>query len=189
MQPTAVELVAKVNNPWYYELARNIKDGRRGGISSGSGFVNFYDRNCIIALTITTVNGNMLSFSTFTFHTKRGVLTLSVFYNNYVALCAKNKKSLSAVAEEIGLSRTSPNGWKKGKQPSDVNLQKLADYFGVSAAYLRGEEDQKEKSTNSQAGGLSKVDMEISKRLDQMSQEQKEKFLDFLIALLNKQEL
>ena len=49
---------------------------------------------------------------------------MSAFYKNYVELCAKKKKSLSAVAEEIGLSRTSPNGWKKGKQPSDVNIQR-----------------------------------------------------------------
>lgn len=72
---------------------------------------------------------------------------MSVFYDNYVALCAKQQKSPSAVAEAIGLSRTSPNGWKKGKQPSDVNLQKLADYFGVSVAYLKGEEEQKESLT------------------------------------------
>lgn len=72
---------------------------------------------------------------------------MSTFYKNYVELCAKKKKSLSAVAEEIGLSRTSPNGWKKGKQPSDVNLQKLADYFGVSVAYLKAEEEQKENPT------------------------------------------
>ena len=85
------------------------------------------------------------------------MLTLSVFYTNYVALCAKQKKSLSAVAEEIGLSRTSPNGWKKGKQPSDVNLQKLADYFGVSVKYLKGEEEQKENPTAQMSSEVSKA--------------------------------
>ena len=62
------------------------------------------------------------------------------FYDNYVSLCAKSNKSLSAVAEAIGLSRTSPNGWKKGKQPSDVTLAKLANYFGITVAELLGEE-------------------------------------------------
>ncbi len=66
---------------------------------------------------------------------------MSNFYNTYVALCAKNNKSLSSVAEAIGLSRTSPNGWKKGKHPNDLTLQKLANYFGVSVAYLKGEEE------------------------------------------------
>ena len=64
---------------------------------------------------------------------------MTTFYNNYVTLCAKNKKSLSAVAEEVGLSRTSPNGWKKGKHPSDVTLRKLADYFGVPVEALTAE--------------------------------------------------
>ena len=68
------------------------------------------------------------------------------FYDNYVSLCAKSNKSLSAVAEAIGLSRTSPNGWKKGKQPSDVTLAKLANYFGITVAELLGEE--KKTATN-----------------------------------------
>lgn len=70
---------------------------------------------------------------------------MTTFYKNYVALCAQKKKSASAVAVEIGLSRTSPNGWKKGKQPSDINLEKLAKYFEVSVDDLLSE--QKEKPT------------------------------------------
>lgn len=65
---------------------------------------------------------------------------MSTFYNIYVKLCAEKGKSLSAVAEGIGLSRTSPNGWKKGKLPNDTTLAKLSDYFGVTVEYLRGEE-------------------------------------------------
>lgn len=71
------------------------------------------------------------------------MLFLTTFYSNYVALCAKEKKSLSAVAESIGLSRTAPNGWKKGKQPSDVTLEKLSQYFGVPVFELTGEQKEK----------------------------------------------
>lgn len=60
------------------------------------------------------------------------MLFLTTFYTNYVSLCAKAGKSLSGAAEAIGLSRTSPNGWKNGKMPSDVTLAKLAQYFNVS---------------------------------------------------------
>ena len=70
---------------------------------------------------------------------------MTTFYKNYIVLCAQKKKSASAVATEVGLSRTSPNGWKKGKQPSDTNLEKLAAYFGVSVSELISE--QKEKPT------------------------------------------
>ena len=68
---------------------------------------------------------------------------MSNFYNIYVSLCAKHKKSKSKVAEEIGLSRASAYGWTNGALPSDVNLQKIADYFGVTVEYLKGEEETK----------------------------------------------
>ncbi len=69
-----------------------------------------------------------------------------VFYNRYRELCAKRKKSISAVAEEIGLSRASANGWKNGALPNDANFQKLADYFGVSVEYLKGFEEEQKKN-------------------------------------------
>lgn len=65
---------------------------------------------------------------------------MSIFYSNYISLCAKHNKSASKVAEEIGLSRASANGWRNGAIPSEVNLQKIADYFGVTVEYLKGEE-------------------------------------------------
>lgn len=67
---------------------------------------------------------------------------MSIFYNNYISLCAKHKKSASGVAEEIGLSRASANGWRNGAMPSEVNLQKIADYFGVTVEFLKGEEQE-----------------------------------------------
>lgn len=70
---------------------------------------------------------------------------MTTFYKNYVQQCANKNVSLSAAAEAVGLSRTSPNGWKKGKHPSDVTLQKLSDYFGCSIFELTGEMEQKEK--------------------------------------------
>lgn len=78
---------------------------------------------------------------------------MTTFYKNYVQQCANKNVSLSAAAEAVGLSRTSPNGWKKGKQPSDVTLQKLSDYFGCSISELTGEAEQKEKPA--QESGLS----------------------------------
>lgn len=64
---------------------------------------------------------------------------MSAFYDCYVRLCALKGVSLSRAAESVGLSRTSPNGWKKGKMPSDVTLAKLANYFGCTVEDLIGE--------------------------------------------------
>lgn len=66
---------------------------------------------------------------------------MTVFYSMYVSLCAEKNMSLSAVAEAVGLSRTAPNGWKKGKQPSDVTLQKLSKYFDVDVSVFSGEKE------------------------------------------------
>ena len=94
-------------------------------------------------LTFTTVNAFLLSFTTFCSFNKGSVLFFSSFYKNYAAFCARSGKSLSAVAEEVGLSRTSPNGWKKDKLPRDSTLIKLADYFGVSVDELISDHEKK----------------------------------------------
>lgn len=65
------------------------------------------------------------------------------FYDNYVRLCAKINKSPSRVAIENNISKSNVTYWKDGRNlPSDVTLEKLSQYFGVSADYLvNGEED------------------------------------------------
>lgn len=64
---------------------------------------------------------------------------MSTFYKNYLRLCAIKGVAPSAAALEVGLSRTSANGWKNGKMPYDATLQKLADYFGVTVEELTGD--------------------------------------------------
>lgn len=59
-----------------------------------------------------------------------------MFYDNYVKLCNVVDRAPSAVAEELGLSRASVNGWKRGKAPTDATLQKIADYFKVDVYKL-----------------------------------------------------
>lgn len=101
------------------------------------------------------------------------------FYDNYVSLCAKSNKSLSAVAEAIGLSRTSPNGWKKGKQPSDVTLAKLANYFGITVAELLGEEKEK---TATNGDDLSAEELDFI-RLYSEADEQKKAAIRILLGM------
>lgn len=64
-----------------------------------------------------------------------------MFYDRFVVLCAKNGVKPSAAVEAIGIGRANATFWKKGSLPSAKNLQKLADYFGVSVAYLLGQSD------------------------------------------------
>ena len=71
-----------------------------------------------------------------------------VFYNNYIRFCAKVGKSPSAVAEEIGLYKSTVTNWKnRGTKPTDATLQRVADYFGVTVEELL-EENRKPAPTN-----------------------------------------
>ena len=63
-----------------------------------------------------------------------------MFYDKYVRLCNSIKKSPSAVAQEIGFQKSSVTRWKNGSMPTDASLQSIADYFGVTVAYLLRED-------------------------------------------------
>ena len=66
------------------------------------------------------------------------------FYERYIKLCNSVNKTPSAVALEMGLSKTAVNGWKHGRsKPTDATLRKISDYFGVSTDYLKDGEQQK----------------------------------------------
>lgn len=62
-----------------------------------------------------------------------------VFYENYVKLCNSVGKSPSAVAVELKLGKPSVTRWKNGAEPRDATLQKIADHFGVTVEFLKGE--------------------------------------------------
>lgn len=66
-----------------------------------------------------------------------------MFYDNYIRLCNEIKKSPSAVAVEIGITKPAVNRWKKGGCPTDATLRRIADYFGVTTDDLIDEEQKK----------------------------------------------
>ncbi len=75
---------------------------------------------------------------------KKGVLVLS-FYNKYIRLCTEKGISPSAAAIEIGIRKSNVTYWKSNRSnPSDVTLQKIADYFGVTVEYLKGNTEKQE---------------------------------------------
>lgn len=62
-----------------------------------------------------------------------------MFWDIYSDLCKKNNTSPNGVAAALGLSNATCTKWKQGATPGGKNLQKIADYFGVSTGYLLGE--------------------------------------------------
>lgn len=91
------------------------------------------------------------------------------FYENYVKLCNSVGKSPSAVAVELKFGKPSVTRWKSGTEPRDATLQKIADYFGVTVEYLKGEETKKDPATN---GEVSPERQELLDLIDSLSDDQ-----------------
>ena len=62
-----------------------------------------------------------------------------MFYNNLVELCRRKSTAPSVVAKELGFSSSMPTAWKRGAIPKADTIQKIADYFGVTADELLNE--------------------------------------------------
>ena len=107
---------------------------------------------------------------------------MSVFYKQYLALCAEKKVSPSGAAKAIGLSNAAASGWKKGKVPSDVTLEKLANYFGVPVSRFFDEQKETAPTVTDER------DLEMLSLLSRLTPEQKDMLLLQIKGLLPPQE-
>ena len=111
------------------------------------------------------------------------------FYQRYIELCNKMGKSPSAVAIEIGLSKTAVNRWKGGGYPTDATASKVASYFNVSVDFMMGlteeTEEKKEQSTESE---LSIRKKEFIEKIESMSDSQLDR-LEKILALVEQTNL
>ena len=71
------------------------------------------------------------------------------FYDTFIGLCNEKGIAPSRAAEDVGLSRAAPNGWKSGAMPRDTQLRKLADYFGCTVEDLKGTKKEAPSITES----------------------------------------
>ena len=106
-----------------------------------------------------------------------------MFYLNFVRLCNSIGKSPSAVAEDMGLQRSSVTRWANGSAPRKATVEKIATYFGVDSKELPGEE-QKEKPAPGEGSGLD-ADVKakaytILDKLSKLPTKQQEAFLNSL---------
>ena len=112
------------------------------------------------------------------------------FYQRYIELCNKIGKAPSAVATEIGLTKTAVNRWKNGSNPTDATASKIASYFNVTVDFMMGleeaeKEEKKEQSTESE---LSIKKKEFIQKIANMSDAQIER-LEQILALVEKTDL
>ena len=103
-----------------------------------------------------------------------------MFYDTYVKLCKSVGKTPSAVAVEIGIGKSNVTYWKNGRNgPTDITLAKIADYFNVTVAELKGEE-QKENPTSQKTDEVDEVTMELLDIINSVTHEERQDMLEML---------
>jgi transcriptional regulator with XRE-family HTH domain len=106
-----------------------------------------------------------------------------VFYDNFVALCASVNKTPAYVGRELGIDKSTISCWKARKtKPSDVNAQKIADYFGVTVEELIGKGIKKDPIPKD--GAVSEPKQKLRDLIDGLSDEQCEKLAGFIAEAL-----
>lgn len=109
-----------------------------------------------------------------------------MFWEQLLHLCAEQKITPNTVCANLGLSTAIATKWKKGAIPRDTTLKMIADYFGTTIEYLKGETDEKEKQPAESELSLKK--REFIKRVEGMSDSQLEK-LERILDLVENTEI
>ncbi len=106
-----------------------------------------------------------------------------MFYDNFVALCASVNKTPAYVGRELGIDKSTISCWKARKtKPSDVNAQKIADYFGVTVEELMGKGIKKDPIPKD--GAVSEPKQKLRDLIDGLSDEQCEKLAGLIAEAL-----
>lgn len=107
-----------------------------------------------------------------------------MFYDNYVRLCNSINKKPSAVALEVGISKSIVSRWKNGGGITDSTAQRIAEYFGVTVAELLGENEQKNKPTTINGDELSEAERDFILLLRSIPEQERDMVSEMIRAAL-----
>ena len=83
-----------------------------------------------------------------------------MFFEQFKFLCDRVGKTPTTVGKEIGISSSAVSMWKNGdRSPQTAQLQKVADYFGVTVDYLLTGE---EKTPSGKGEGVTDDDVKMA---------------------------
>ena len=125
------------------------------------------------------------------------------FHDRVNALCAERGISITKLASELGFSSSTPNNWRDmAGLPRAKTVKAVADYFGVSVDYLKGDDAAVETVqdnhgiigpthapvtiVNGNERKLSEQEMELLSIFEQLSVMDRAKLLVFASELQNK---
>ena len=102
-----------------------------------------------------------------------------MFWQRFTELCTSQNKFPNNVASELGFSNAASTHWKQGSVPRATALKKIADYFGVTVEYLKGETDIKIPTADDDSGKEKEL-MRLFKSLPDESRNEAMNYLRYL---------
>lgn len=102
-----------------------------------------------------------------------------MFWQRFTELCTAQNKFPNNVASELGFSSAASTHWKQGSIPRATALKKIADYFGVTVEYLKGETDIKNPAANDD-NGMEKEVVRLFNRIPAESRKEAMNYLRYL---------
>lgn len=107
-------------------------------------------------------------------------------YEMFQKLLDERGATAYQVSKATGISTGSLTDWKKGRSsPKIENLQKIADYFGVSLDYLCGKDEKVEKKESPPAANT--VEELIARECAGLSETDRQTVLEYIRFLKSKQ--
>ena len=95
---------------------------------------------------------------------------MSELYNKIEMLCKENNTDVTKMCREINIPRSSLSELKAGrvKSISIERIEAIADYFGVTADFLRGKEDDDNIKAYDETGEPLFLDDEVREIVDSL---------------------
>ena len=86
-------------------------------------------------------------------------------YSIFEKLMSEAGETHYQVAKATGVSQSTLSDWKLGKTtPRNPTMKKIADHYGVSVSYLKGETTERtEKEKPAEIGGLTEEELDYIK--------------------------
>ena len=107
-----------------------------------------------------------------------------MFWQRFTELCTAQNKFPNNVASELGFSSAASTHWKQGSIPRATALKKIADYFGVSVEYLKGETEIKSPAADDGSG----MEKEVIRLFGMIKEERKEEVMNYLRFMVSQNE-
>lgn len=105
-------------------------------------------------------------------------------YSIFEKLMSEAGETHYQVAKATGVSQSTLSDWKLGKTtPRNPTMKKIADHYGVSVSYLKGETTErtaKQKPASQETGGLTKEDIDLLIKIKTAPEAKKKAILELL---------